>query len=494
MTATAAERGKLTLGLLHLKGQTIAIDVDALAEVAHIETLRQTVDPHPGVLGLISIRGALIPVCDPFGAYSDDASSAPPAIAAVLARDDLVIGLAVDGVNGLRRFDAGEIQSMRGKMGRGFSAGTIHRGDQMIEVIDAKTLLEEANLPSACTRLNKTHQAHRSTARPYLTFEAGHVHFAVPARNIFGTVPRQEIEDLTLADGTYLGTITYFRRRVPVMDTNRVFGLGARPPHHASETVVLRLPEDRLLGLAVDRICHVALPPKDAFRPLELRLDARMDLLSGTVELDGTEHFLIAEERLTDDSRLKNAAELSDPQQDAAAELTEDDRAVQQAKASGASAIEKLRDRFLLVDAGTQIALRMGEIRGMREPPTTRDITTSTADLPGFEGLFFSDGALVPLINLATYLGFANDDDHPRARVLMVENEGFVAGFLLDDVESIATSIWFSRQDDRISAQFDLVAVRRDGKTEVFNYLDIRAVTGRIASQWRRPALEQALE
>ena len=474
--------GTLTLGLLDLGGETIAVDVDALAEVAHIDTLKPTLEPQAGVLGLISIRGSLIPVCDPFSVYRGPEDTAPT-IAAVIIRDDQAIGLAVDGVQGLRRFNRSDVQNLHGAGGPGFGAGTIQRDDGFIEVIDADALIQNSGLPHAKTRLRKAHGSGRTTMRPYLTFEAGGVFFAVPARTIFGTVPRQAIEDPTLSDGTYLGTITYFRRRVPVMDTNRVFALGSPRQVQISETVVLRLPEDRLLGFAVDRICHVALPAEEKFRRLPLQIDAQMGLLFGTVDIDGVEHFLINEDRLMSDPQLGYAAELSEQQASKAGSLSDDQKL---AAAHGANKIEKLRDRFLLIKAGAPIAVRMRDLRGMREPPAPDEVTPCASHAPGLEGLFFVDGQLVPLINLASYLGAGTGGS--RLRVLLVQHGDFIAGFLLEDVQGVATSRWFSRQDDRISSEFDLVAIRRNGETEVFNYLDIQALTGRIAESWAVPA------
>jgi len=478
----------LILGLLNLRGETVAIDVGALAEVAHIEALSRPLSPQPGVLGLISIRGSLIPVCDPFSLYGVGADESQPAIAAVIIDGDQAIGLGVDGVQGLKRFKRSDVQCMHGEAGHGFGAGTIERKDGLIEVLDAQALIKEAGLPHAQTRLRKAHGGTRSTTRPYLTFEAGGVFFAVPARNIFGTVPRQPIEDPTLADGTFLGTITYFRRRVPVMETNRVFGLGGTRRDASSETVVLRLGNDRLLGFAVDRICHVALPAEENFKPLPLQIDERMGLIFGTVDINGEEHFLINEEKIGNDHQLISAAELSErAQEETQSDLSEDAKL---AAASGASRIEKLRDRFLMVEAGAPIALRMRDLRGMQEPPKDEDITACAAYAPGLEGLFFADGKLVPLINLAQYLGTGSGEE--RLRVLLVQDGDFVAGYLLDNVTGVASSRWFSKQDERLSEVFDLVALRRDGKTEVLNFLDIKALTRQIGQGWRVAASKTA--
>ena len=149
MVEADAPDGALTLGLLDIGGETIAIDVSSLAEVAHIEKLNPTLDPQPGVLGLIAIRGSLIPVCDPFSVYDTSDSGKRPSIAAVIIEEEQAIGLAVDGVHGLRRFKRSDIQNMHGETGRGLGAGTIQRKRR----------------PDRSDRCRRAHQKRRIAAR-----------------------------------------------------------------------------------------------------------------------------------------------------------------------------------------------------------------------------------------------------------------------------------------------------------------------------------------
>jgi purine-binding chemotaxis protein CheW len=255
----------LTLGLFELGNETIAIDVRFLAEVAHIDVLQHRITGDDNALGLISIRGVLVPVIDPLGIYRSAKSK--PSTAAVLTDSERVSGLAVNRVMGLRRFEARSLQRLTGDGGENLTAGTIYENGALIHVLNAEAILRRADIPKAFIDPRKTQKSERSLATPLLTFEAGGVSFAMKADKIVGTVPQQGIEDTTMASDRFLGSITYYDRRVPIMSTNRVFGLGDPGCPTRFETVVLRFPDDRLLGLTADRIVHVANSKEGEERP-----------------------------------------------------------------------------------------------------------------------------------------------------------------------------------------------------------------------------------
>ncbi|MBF9029987.1 hypothetical protein HKCCE3408_06245 [Rhodobacterales bacterium HKCCE3408] len=474
-SAAADPGGDLTLGLLSIGEATVAIEVGYLAEVAHIETLQKRLgNGGDGALGVIAIRGALLPVIDPLGIYASAGTS--PEIAAVLSDDTAVTGLAVDGVKGLRRFPARSLQRLTGDGGDSLNAGTIYDGGRQINVLNARAVLDRPDYPKASLNLRKALASDRGLARPYLTFEAGGVAFAVRAETVFGTVPRQGIEDATMSDDRFLGTIRYFRRRVPVMATNRVFGLGRGGATDRFETVVLRFPGDRLLGLAVDRIVHVANPSEAQSRPLPVTVTGAMSLLAATAPINEVAHFLIDEARIVADPELVAAAELS--------ETRADEPDPPAAAGAGSGKVVRERERYLLFQAGTRIAVRMTQIDGMREPPAAGAITRPDADLPGLAGLFFQDGALIPLIRLSEHLGLDGAPDPARARVILTRSGDVRIGFLVDAVDGIATSSWFTPQDEAVSADFDLVSLRAQGREEVRNALDLGRVSEAVAARF----------
>lgn len=470
-----SDRGsaELVFGLLGIADQTIAVDVVCLSEVAHIDALQPALSPGSGMIGMIPIRGALVPVVDPFGSFAPPAPR--PTIAAVLTSRGQTLGLAVEHVQGLRRFPSDAVQRLADDPGETLSAGTIFDQGNFIHVLDVDALMNNPGLPKTAANLRHSRRRGRSAARPYLTFSVGGVSFAVKAQAIFGTVPSQAIEDHTTAGGDLLGTITYWRRRVPVLATNRVFGLGAPMDRDRFETVVLRFPGDLLIGLAVDRICQVAAPSETQLKPLDIKLNASMAYLKATATIDDTEHFLIDETRLHAASDLQSIAALSEVEAPVS-------KTAQIESEDGGTIIPE-RERYLMFSAGADLAVRMRDVSGLRVPPKPEEITPPVFGGGGVTGLFRQDGTMVPLVDLSALLGTFADPDPSRARVLLTECAGLTVGFLVDRMDGIATSTWYAPQNDKSVEEFDLVELQAQGSTQIRNCLDIQGLADSIVAQ-----------
>ncbi|MEM9757256.1 MAG: chemotaxis protein CheW, partial [Pseudomonadota bacterium] len=248
---------------------------------------------------------------------------------------------------------------------------------------------------------------------------------------------------------------------------------------------------DRLLGLAVERICHVALPNEAAIAPLPLHLGSGMALLRGSVTIAGREHFVVHETHLHDVDMLRITADLSaDNNQTEPGDGVEPPTALAEA-ATGK--VRRERERYVLAKAGTDIALRLSDIAAMREPPAGHEITPCPNTTPGLEGIVFLDGRVTPLIRLSAYLGMTASEDTGRARVLVIDKDTLRIGLLVEDIEGIATSTWFAHQDAAVSGGFDLVAVRVAGQIAVRNCLDLPALAGRLATDWDHAATPELL-
>lgn len=103
----------------------------------------------------------------------------------------------------------------------------------------------------------------------YLIFSAGGATFAVDTQFIWATVQRRtlNIKGVRVEGGTSLGFIEHIGWKVPVIDTNLVIGLGQSARPTATEVVVLRFPNGKLLGLHVE----------DTERLAPLHIDALQD-------------------------------------------------------------------------------------------------------------------------------------------------------------------------------------------------------------------------
>ncbi len=455
-------------GLFGVDGKTIAVHIDHLAELAHIDGLHQGIGADENSLGLIPVRGVLVPVLDAFGNYRRDGRR--PKTAAILGVDGQFAGLAIDEVIGLRRFPMRTIQQMAGSAVRRLSAGMIYLDDDLIHVLDAPILLQDDAMPRALLDPRKSLRADRGLSTPFLTFLTGGVSFAVRADRIVGTVPQRVIEDGTGAGGVFLGTISYYGRRLPILASNLVFGLGDSARIERFETVVLRMPDDRLIGLAAERIVRAVNGKQGADRPLDEHIEHSVRLLRSTVTFDDNIHFVVDEDRLFEEPRVISIARLSD-----AAVPSSDHRIVVAERDQGSVAFEK--ERYLLVEAGMRIGIRITDIDAMRTPPRPEDILRTDLQWPGFAGLLVFDGKLAPLVRLAEHLGRSSPPDQSQQRMIMSSIEGRQVAFLADRLTGIGTSDWVSQDDQGKLGGLAVASLKFEGQSEVRHLIDLRALS-----------------
>lgn len=449
----------LVLGLLCVGGETIGIEARNLAEVAPILSLNRMIsDPH-GALGSILIRGALIPVCDPLVLCGSRQGTDRPSIAAVVTDRENMVALGVEGIGGLRRCHRDDIQSVGGFDTAILDGRTVH-------ILDAEALLRRGDVPKAAYSLRRRRKGGASTL-PYLTFTAGGATFAVNATQIYGSVPRRDVDDTTLAAGAFIGLIRYFSRRIPIVDTCRVLGMGGRRESTQPEIVVLRFAEDRLVGLAVDKIRRIEYLTEAAITPIPDHFRRGVSMLHATVESEGERVFLVDSDLFLGDADLNTLARMSDPDD---SEDPAPEPVVTSTEEVPPDVISE-RVRYLIFTAGVQIATPMVQIVRIIEVP--EKLTACASGPPGLMGMFFVDGLLTPLIRCSDFLRQSRSEGDGRPRVLLVGPPGRRVGFLVDSVDGIATSQWRSSPEVRLPGGFDLVQLRVLGKQTAVNRIEL---------------------
>lgn len=457
----------IVLGLFRIGPDVIAVDIGFLREATRIDVLHRCLDTTDRVLGMITIRGALIPVIDLAG------STKTPTRAAVLATGDQAVAIAVDDICGLRRFPAAAVQRLSGPSLRGLSAGSIHEDGSVIHLLDAAGLLADDSVPKARVTGPAPEDVTRAPQVPFLTFLSGGVSFGIKADSIVGTVPRQRIEDDSVVSPPFLGRITYYRRKIPVVAANRLFGIGDMALPDDFETIVLRLPDDRLVGLATDRILRVANGLDEQAMALPSHAGAFVRLIRAAANLDDTAHFLVAEDLLLTDPGLIAIAGLCDP-----ASARTDQAAPPPGAAQGAVRFEQ--DRFLMIDAGARLAIRLSDIDAMRSPPQPRDMFATGADGAGALGLMVLDGRLVPLVRLTSCLGHPSPEATGQERVLLSGHAGQPVAYLVDTLAGIAGSDWITTDAGPSARKMPMVGLRAYGLAEVRHVVDLRKLSSEL--------------
>lgn len=486
LQAQADAEEDVTLGVFRIGDRTVGIDVVDLSEVTHIQTLRPSLEQTDATLGLMAIRGVMIPVIDPLRTYHDRQQG--PMIVAVLSHDGKATGLAVDEVLGLKRFPTQSVQKLAGQSNRSLLGGTICSENPWVQILDIRALFAQDGLPKSIVDLRKAMASDRSDKVPLLTFEAGGVFFAIDAATIAGTVPRQSVEDATMARDAFLGMIFYFGRRLPVLAANAVFGLGRQDLPERFETVVLRFPDDRLLGLAVEKILHVAYRDASEQKPLSRHVPCLARLTQASITLSKREHFVVDTEACRKDEALLAASGMSDPPHVGDPETPGDSRLED-------GEIVREKRRFILLEAGSRIAVPMTDIDGMLPPPPEVDVIVADRRLCGLMGLFVVGGETIPLVRLSELLGSSPAPEESFERVFLTGDGDHKIGFLIDRVTGIAVSDWISRNDpaaddDNAFSSFQLGAMRAYGTVEIRNILDLRRTARELVSRFQIPDTE----
>ncbi len=467
---TAPER--IRFGLLDVGTQRIGIDIGVLLEVCMIKELAPVMIGKPELMGVVNLRGSMIPVLDPSVLCKLPTGAARPQIAAVLGKNGRSIALGVDRISGLSEIARSDIQFLiHDDETRCAVSGGFYVDGAAVNLIDTDFILGTAGVPSSTAPLRAPRKGMANGATAFLTFQSGGATFGLDAVRIFGTVPGQVIAQDSLSGGACLGTIKHHRRRVPVMDANQVFGLGERRDRQAPEIVVMRFPEDRLLGFAVDTIRRIQLIKKADLRSTKSVFGSGRSCFSSVLtDASGNQTFILDADVLEQTQDLRTIAGLSDPPVSDEVDQTTALGGPQDVRGQSVTH-EALR--YLVFTAGQQMAAPIEQLVQILEPPRT--LTPVPDAGPHVLGLFTIDGAVVPLISMGRLMSLGGEADTRNNRVLLVGPPERRVGFLVSRVDGIEMSSWRVTSDE-IRHSDGLVHFRSDSVKTVIPRLHLEAI------------------
>ena len=151
-TEVERESGQLQLVTFHVGDEQFAVDILAVQEINRLTQITQAPESPPGVLGVINLRGRIVPVIDlrqRFGMEITEATSASRIIVVDIC--DRTIGFMVDRVDEVLRIDKSVIDPAPvdvtgGK--RQYIAGIGKLDDRLIILLDVSKLLDQEGLES----------------------------------------------------------------------------------------------------------------------------------------------------------------------------------------------------------------------------------------------------------------------------------------------------------------------------------------------------------
>lgn len=383
--------------------------------------------PFPGTCrqlrGAIALRGAIIPVLDLAAVLGDGTAMEDTAIIMVVRVDDCLFGIGIDEICGVVPLAPAHLTPLRiagapaSMLRSGFA-----QGDRQGVVLNVAQIAAMPGLAMAHERA-VTSETVAQVGVPTLMFSMGGFHFGLVARVIEASVPVTPAAPSPVDDPMWIGMIEHNGRRVPVVDTLFLLGLGRCEPANRYGGVIVRMPGGALVALRIDSVENILrIQPGDQL-PAQGFPVGRPHLLSGLHEADRLSLLidadaLQAEPTLADIACLEEAGEggTTDP-------------------ALAATTAPARRPFLIVTVADGNFAIPLEQVDEIL-PANAKARVDLPAQTNGIVGMIAHRGCAVPLYDLAFHL-----DPCTTARdaefILLASVAGRRLGFLLQGLSAV---------------------------------------------------------
>ena len=461
-----ADDTSLSYGVVRIGDTSIGIPLDNLSEVFHSRGQQTLPIDSDQLQGGVDLRGSLVPILNMSLVGSFRQSNESAELGVVLEHQQMSLAFYVDEIVGIASVSRDMIgQIVENKPTRDAFFGSIFPfNDAFVSILDVAQVFAIPGVFAA----NRTEIGIGPSGEkgpPMLTFTAGGALYSVPAVDVHAAVPKQEIEETAIKSGPCLGEITYHNRRIPVVCPVTILGLGKRHARTLSEVVVLRFPDDLLLGIAVDAIRDIRTfsSTKETNVPV---WQVEPNLIEKVlVDDDEQQIFVVDVGLLRSTKHVVDIASLSRVEAEAPVEpgtADGDDTARQ---------VTKERERYLVIELHKRIAIPLLQVTCILDQP--QNLTPANANRDGFQGYFSRRGETIALVDLRERLG-AGQVQHEKAQVLMTGDTKKQIGFLVDHVLGIEVSQWRTTvKDDPPAGQEPLVQLGAGRTAQVLPFMDL---------------------
>ena len=413
-------------GVVRLASMLVAVSIDFIREVvprpAQLVPFPATM---PEIQGAIELRGSIIPVLDLGAVLGEPGGQDEATIIMLLRVDDQVFGMGIHEICGVVELAqarqtpvtlAGEDAPL---VLSGFAHGARHG-----VVLDAQRIAARRGRAKAHERRSARASA-AEVGAPTLMFSAGGFHFGLAAGFIEACVPQTHAYPSPLDDPLWIGMIAYGGRRIPVVDTLLLLGLGRMDHARDYACVVVRMPGQMLVALRIDSVENILRIPLHAQLPLQGFTIGHRHLLAGLHE---AAHLSL----LIDGPALQ-----AEPTLAQVSKLEERDATSSRATAAAAETGHALRHQpFLIVSTGGgSFAIPLGQVDEIL-PYYERDKVALPAQGNGIVGMIAHRGFAVPLYDLASHLGMWGGGSQSQY-ILIASAQNQRLGFLLEGLSAV---------------------------------------------------------
>lgn len=468
-------------GVFHVGDRLIGIPIRNLAEVCSVPKVSRIMAPEGPMIGAFDLRGNLVPLLDVEALSGRRKHEYSVHKAVVLQHDGRVLAVAVDDI--VRLTETRPVETRNGQSQTRsaasencdtsvsvFPAGFVLDGD-VVSCLNADALFARVDVLSVAHVRAAARHTQMGHDGKYLIFRAGGAHFAIDTRHISATVPKGKLdpEGVRMDGGLCLGFTDHFGWRVPVVDTNCALGVGTIMSPFETETVLLRFPDTKLLGLHVESTERLSSLPDEQLTESS-PLVRRNGLLTNVhITSDGTQVFVIDFDALSRQEDLLSLSRLSSQNTPRKVKSAGDAK-------PGDDAIRESQ-RYLLFEAGATFAVPARSLSRILRMPNNVVPGKNMPD--GVKGFFSHDNRSVPLVILP-------QTDHTCARdgfVLMVTSRHGEVGFYASRICAMKTSEWRIPNRENATETADLIKIRNPDTQGLVTVADLGGIADSLVTE-----------
>lgn len=136
--------GAERLLVFRVGAERFGVALAAIREVIDAPAVRRLPDASPSMLGVVTVRGELLPLFDARVILGVEKASVAPGAALIFSADARRVALAIDDVFDPLLVEAQELRPMPGGAGAGDAIirGLVRRGNDLVGILDDETLVD----------------------------------------------------------------------------------------------------------------------------------------------------------------------------------------------------------------------------------------------------------------------------------------------------------------------------------------------------------------
>lgn len=451
-------------GVVEIGGLLHAVPLENIREVTpRPSALLPFPSPRSDVIGAMQVRGSIVPVLDTVQLLGLRTTSSAEQIL-ILRLGGGVVGLTVDRVHGVRTIEESQITTfaMSGTATDTpavISAGFTHREERGVIIAPAALALQQS-IPLAEDRSEARLTA--SVGHPAILFGAGAIRLGIDARAVVAMVPHSAVEPGPVASPLWLGFVRHVGKRIPLVDTLSLLGLGRYPRDAHAASVILRLNDGGRVALRIDAVEDMVKLDDAAMGPVGAVGDMSSALFRGLYSGNG-ESLIVDASALQADPRLIDLGKLE------ASEAS--------AETQGGDGTRKPFLKFVL--SGRVFATPLEQVEEIIQAPATL-MRAQESGGPGL-GLISYRGGAVPLLDIRSRLGLTASGQGESGFAVLISGAGAMTAILVDRLDSVERLPVQSLQEKPPGGEIDLFRNTITTEGKAYPVLDLRAIAAPVA-------------